>query len=123
MMTGFESAKVVNAILDLPNDAPSAAVKLLADYDQFARHGIRNFSWFVYRMTSPSLRDMFMDPHNVFRIEESLLSLLAGDIYRNPGILRRLLVFKAIYFSFNFFHPLRSLAAWRRRKSILRTES
>ena len=53
-------------------------------------------------------------------IEASLLSLLAGDVFRNRSIQRRLLVFKAIYYAHNVFNPRRTIAAWKRRRQIIR---
>ena len=114
MNSGFAGA---DAVLRNPARAPQA----LARYDHTLRHGIKSFTWFVYRMTSPSLRDMFMGPRNVLRIQEALMSLLAGDIFRNRGIVRRLAVFKALYYSFNLFYPRRTYAAWKRRKYIVRS--
>ena len=90
-------------------------------YDRTARHGVKAFTWFVYRMTSPSLRDMFMDPRNFLRIEEAMMSLLAGDVFRSPMVAVRLSVFKFIYYCFNLRHLRRSFAAWQRRKVQIST--
>ena len=49
-------------------------------YERRMRHGPRVFSWFIYRMTRPAMRDLFMAPGNTLRMKEALLSLLAGDI-------------------------------------------
>ena len=38
-----------------------------------------------------------MAPRNIFRVQEALLSLLAGDVFRSRAVHLRLLFFKAIY--------------------------
>lgn len=119
MAGAFFAADTVETVLKTPARAADA----LAEYDRRVRHGLGEFSWFVYRMTTPSIRDLFMDPKNVLRVEEALLSLLAGDVWRNPAIPRRLRVFKAIYYVFNVLHPRRTLTAWRRRRRNLRSPS
>ena len=38
-----------------------------------------------------------MHPRNIFRVEEALISLLAGDVFRKTPIGPRLALFKAVY--------------------------
>ena len=38
------------------------------------------FTWFIYRIREPAMRNLFMSPRNWFRMEEAVLSLLAGGI-------------------------------------------
>ena len=58
-----------------------AAQPLMKRFDRDIRHGIRSFSWFIYRMTSPAMRNLFLNPHNPLRMQEALLSLLSGDLF------------------------------------------
>jgi hypothetical protein len=51
----------------------------------------------------------------VLRMEEALLSLLAGDIFGRTPIWRSLRLFKIIYFVMSLAHPRRSLQAQRQR--------
>ena len=44
------------------------------------------------------MREMFLGPRNVLRMEEALLSLLAGDIFGRTPIWGRLRLFKALYY-------------------------
>lgn len=118
MSGAFFAADAVETALRNPAEAPVA----LARYDRKVRHGIREFGWFVYRMTSPSIRDLFMGPRNILRVREALLSLLAGDIYRDARITRRLKVFKLIYYACNALHPVRTWRGWKRRRSNLAPE-
>ena len=84
------------------------------------RHGPSAFSWFIYRITNPTMRDMFMGPRNVFRVKEALLSVLAGDVFGKTPIWRSVRVFKLIYYASSAFHFRRSLAAWRKRRINIR---
>jgi flavin-dependent dehydrogenase len=93
-----------------------------ARFDRSVRRGLSSFSWFIYRMTSPTIRDMLMAPRNFCRIQEALLSLLAGDVFRPSSVHLRLLLFKAIYYLGTARGARRSLAAWRRRRQALRED-
>jgi 2-polyprenyl-6-methoxyphenol hydroxylase-like FAD-dependent oxidoreductase len=99
---------------------PSRAAAALRRFDAAMRHGPRTFSWFIYRMTNPIMRDFFMYPKNVFRVKEALLSVLAGDIYGQTPIWRSLFIFKCIYYLANLTQPRRALQAWRRRRFNIR---
>ena len=89
-------------------------------FDRTVRRGLTSFSWFIYRMTSPAIRDLLMAPRNIFRVQEALLSLLAGDVFRSHEVHRRLLFFKAVYYLSGLFSFRKTLAAWRRRRAAAR---
>jgi len=116
MNSAFLGADVVEASLRDPAQAPA----LLRKFDRNVRSGVDNFSWFIYRMTHPTIRDMFMGPSNHLRMEEAVLSLLAGDLFRGTPIHWSLRAFKSTYYFINLFHPRRTLAAWRHRRRTLR---
>ena len=61
-----------------------------------------------------------MAPSNALRIQEAILSLLAGDLFRGTPIHGRLLAFKGLYYLINLMHPLRSFSGWRNRRRLLR---
>lgn len=115
MNSAFLGADVVDANLRDPAQAPT----LLRKFDRNVRLGVSSFSWFIYRMTLPSIRDMFMGPTNKLRIQEAVLSLLAGDLFRGTPIHWSLRAFKSAYYLQNLFHPRRSFAAWRHRQRTL----
>ena len=50
-------------------------------------------------MNRPELRDLFMNPRNLFRLQEAMLSLLSGDVFRRSPVHRRLALFKALYYA------------------------
>lgn len=111
MQGGFVGAQTVDTCLREPARAASA----LAYFDRQVRLGPKEFSWFIYRVTNPTMRDMFMAPSNVWRVKEALLSMLAGDIYGKTPIWRSLLALKAIFYLASAWNFKRSLAARRRR--------
>jgi hypothetical protein len=84
------------------------------------RRGPREFSWFIYRVTNPTMREFFMYPRNPMRVKEALLSLLAGDIYGGTPLWPSLYAMKGLYFLFSALHPRRTWAAWRRRRRNVR---
>lgn len=116
MNSAFVGADAIDACLTRPAEAAAA----LARFDKVMKLGPKEFSWFIYRVTNPAMRDMFMKPGNIFRVKEALLSMLAGDIFGKTPIWRSLLAFKAIYYAFSLANLKRSLIAWRRRKSNMR---
>ena len=61
------------------------------------RRGLGNFSWFIYRFTTPAMRALFVSPRNTWRVEEAVISMLAGDVFRPSPVLARLRIFKTIY--------------------------
>ena len=65
---------------------------------QFAR-GLRTLSWFIYRFTSPAMRKLFAEPRNDLQLEQAMISMLAGDVFRDNGVAWRLRMFQLIYFA------------------------
>ena len=55
------------------------------------------FSWFIYRFNSPVMRGLFASPRNVWRVEDGVISMLAGDVFDSAPVMRRLHFFKLIY--------------------------
>ncbi|MBW0169193.1 MAG: NAD(P)/FAD-dependent oxidoreductase [Hydrogenophaga sp.] len=116
-MNGGElGAQTIDTCLRHPKKARAA----LRHFDRQSRRGPKAFSWFIYRVTNPIMRDFFMGPRNVFRVKEALLSTLAGDVYGGAPIGRSMLAFKALYFVANILQPRRAFAAWRKRRDNIR---
>jgi 2-polyprenyl-6-methoxyphenol hydroxylase-like FAD-dependent oxidoreductase len=99
---------------------PQRAAAALRRFDQVMRHGPKEFSWFIYRVTNPIMRDFLMGPKNVFRVKEAILSVLAGDVFGKTPIWRSILVFKAMYYIANITQPRRAFMAWQRRRFNIR---
>lgn len=116
MNSGVIGAEAVDVCLKNPAAAPAA----LRRFDTLMKRGPKQFSWFIYRVTNPIMRDFFMGPKNVFRVKEALLSVLAGDIYGKTPIWRSIWAFKALYYAANLFQPRRAFMAWKQRRFNIR---
>src|ERR1700691_3996032 len=113
MQSAFAGVEAIDTCLRTPRQAPAA----LRAFDRNMRRGPREFSWFIYRVTSPTMRDMFMQPRNWLRMKEALLSLLAGDIFGRTPIWPSLRAFKFTYNLLSMLQPRRSARARRLRRS------
>ena len=109
MHSAFVGAEVVDGCLRDPARAPALQRRLRRS----VRHGLKQFSWFIYRMTRPAMRSLFMAPRNALRMQEALLSLLAGDLFRGTPIYPSLSAFKLVYYLTSLGQLRQSLAAWR----------
>ena len=116
MVNGAAAADAIDTCLRDPARADAA----LREYDRIVRRGPRSYTWFIYRITNPTLRDLFMAPRNFLRMKEAMLGLLAGDIYGSTPIWNSLRAFKAIYYVFATLRLKRSIAALRRRAANIR---
>ena len=112
MQSAFVGADTVDTCLRRPRQAATALKK----FDRSMRIGPKAFSWFIYRVTNPTLRDIFMLPRNIFRAKEALLSILAGDVYGNTPIRGPLFFFKFLYYATSLRYFKRTLAASRLRQ-------
>jgi flavin-dependent dehydrogenase len=117
MNSAFAGADAIDTHLRYPERSAVA----FAHFDKVMRHGPREFSWFIYRVTNPTMRDLFMRPSNSLRMKEALLSMLAGDIYGKTPIWRSLIALKAIYYFVSLVNLRRTVSAWRRRRSNILT--
>ncbi|HTD75121.1 MAG TPA: hypothetical protein VK652_16460, partial [Steroidobacteraceae bacterium] len=106
-MSGAEqAAEVVDASLR----HPAREAKLLRKLEKRQRAGMARFSFFIYRFNGPVLTQMFSQPRNVWQLEQGVISMLAGDLFDSPKVLRRLSLFKLVY-------ALAGLRDWRRWRS------
>ena len=116
MQSGFSGADVVEICLDRPRRARRA----LKAYEANMRRGLRVFSWFIHRIMTPGLQDIFMNPGNQFRLRDALLAVLAGNVVFGRGLAARLLALKALYYLFSAARLGTSLAIWRKRRQANR---
>ena len=115
MNSGFVGADTVETCLDQPQQAAAA----LRAFDATMKRGPNVFSWFIYRVNTPTLRNLFLRPSNTLRMKEAILSLLAGDIFRGTGLGLRLFAFKIVYYAHNLFNFKQSFSAWKKRKHAI----
>ena len=84
-------------------------------YEKRVLRGLNAYSWFIYRFTSPAMRNLFRSPRNIWQVEQAVVSMLAGDVFGNRDITARLAFFRLIY-GISWLLTLReSFPAWRRR--------
>jgi flavin-dependent dehydrogenase len=116
MNSGVLGAEAIDTCLRQPAQAAVA----LKRFDALMKHGPKEFSWFIYRVTNPIMRDFFMYPKNIFRVKEALLSVLAGDIFGKTPIWRSIWMFKLLYYIANIIQPKRAFMGWKRRHFNIR---
>jgi flavin-dependent dehydrogenase len=103
-MSGAEQA--VN-VVDAALREPATEMALLRKLEKRQRAGMDRFSFFIYRFNNPVLRQMFREPRNTWQLEQSVISMLAGDLFDTPKVLWRLKLFKLVY-------AICGLRDWRR---------
>lgn len=116
MHSAFVGADTVDICLRRPQHAAAALKK----FDRSLRLGPKAYTWFIYRVTNPVLRDMLMNPNNIFRVKEALLSVLAGDVFGNTPTRLPLLAFKALYYMGCLKNLGRTMQAGRMRRHNIR---
>lgn len=117
VMLAMTSASLGAQAVDAHLRDPATAGPAFRRFERKMRHGIGTVSWFIYRFTSPAMQELFMNPRNMFRIQEAITSVLAGDVFRDTPLRMPLTVFKAVFyltFGMRFRHAWQS---YRRRRS------
>ncbi|QRP64254.1 tryptophan 7-halogenase [Rhodanobacter sp. FDAARGOS 1247] len=103
-MSGAEQAVEV---VDQALRQPSRELSLLRKLEKRQRAGMARFSFFIYRFNGPVMQQMFRQPRNTWQLEQGVISMLAGDLFDTPKVLRRLQLFKLVY-------AICGLRDWRR---------
>ncbi|MCC2676589.1 MAG: hydroxylase [Ramlibacter sp.] len=116
MQSAFDGAKVVATALDRPAELAPARAAL----EKRMRAGPRDYSWFIYRVTNPTIRDMFMHPQNMFNVKQGLMSLLAADLQHGARYRRSLFMFKVMYYLVSLLNWRRTYAGWKRHRFNIR---
>lgn len=117
MNSAFEGATAVDHWL---RDEKAMAEKAFRRFEHTMVRGPKMFSWFIYRITSPAIRKIFMQPRNVWRMQEAMLSILAGDLFRNTPVGPRLIGFKFIYYASCLSILPAAFKMWLRRRRNIR---
>lgn len=113
-MHGAEKAA---AMVDAALRDPAREAALQRALRRHIDAGTREFKWFIYRFTSPAMRHLFANPKNVFQVEDAVVAMLAGDVFDNPRVRRRLRLFRALYAAASLAMLPRALRnGWRRRR-------
>lgn len=110
MKSAFLAVDVVTACLHRPG---VEADRALRRFEREVNEALARFSWYIYRVNTPAMRDLFMAPRNFFRMQEAVLSLLSGDVFHHSPIHSRLLLFKGIFYIKSFvISQARRVTAW-----------
>ncbi|GAA4856043.1 NAD(P)/FAD-dependent oxidoreductase [Luteimonas vadosa] len=94
---GMDSAERAAAVVDGTLREPDREQALQRAMARRATRGLKHFSWFIHRFTTPVMQRLFRTPRNALRIEQAVISMLAGDVFDNRAVLRRLLLFRLLY--------------------------
>ena len=121
VLLAMQSAFVGADTIETCSTGPAQAGAALRRFDATMRRGPGIFSWLIYRVTTPAIRALFMAPSNRFRVQEALISVLAGDIYRQTPWRARMLVFRAIYYLKSVYLLRQSVSAWLRRRRAIQS--
>ncbi len=119
----MNSAVAGAAVVDARLREPAREAAERRRFERSMRHGPKQFSWFIYRVTNPAMRDLFMDPSDALGMKGAILSVLAGDIFGRTPLGRPLAAFRAIYYFLSAVNIRRTLAAWRGRARNIRVDS
>jgi flavin-dependent dehydrogenase len=93
----MSSAEQAAAAVDEALRHPPRESTLMRKLEKRLRAGMARFSFFIYRFNGPVMTQMFAQPRNVWQLEEGVISMLAGDLFDAPKVLRRLRLFKVVY--------------------------
>lgn len=100
MKGAFLAVDVVLAHLHRP---AAEAEHALRRFEAQVREALDAFSWYIYRVNSPAMRNLLMEPRNNMRMQEAVLSLLSGDVFNDSPIRYRLLLFRGLWHIKSFF--------------------
>ncbi|MBB5942140.1 NAD(P)/FAD-dependent oxidoreductase [Xanthomonas sp. 3307] len=118
----MHSAERGAAMVDAVLREPASEARLQRRLERHLRGGLDEFKWFIYRFTSPTMRELFAQPRNVLQVEQAVVAMLAGDVFDNRAVLRRLRVFRAIYALSAVAMLPRAWRAWRHRRRQAREQ-
>jgi flavin-dependent dehydrogenase len=106
-MSGAEQAATA---VDTALREPRREASLLRKLERRQRAGMKRFAFFIYRFNSPIMDRIFRQPRNIWQIEQGVISMLAGDLFDSPKVVRRLRAFKLVY----VVTAVRHFVRWRR---------
>jgi flavin-dependent dehydrogenase len=115
MSGAFKAAEVVDRSLEDPSAAPA----LNREFDRRVRQGLRRFSWMIYRITKPAMRYLMLNPGDTLGVKRAVISLLAGDVFRDGPVWWRLLFFRSIYYMISVRNLRASWLESRRHKQAI----
>ncbi len=119
----MKSAQLAAGVVDSALRDPAAAPRLNRAFERRVRRGLKTFTWMIYRMTSPIMRNLIMNPRNIFDVQRAVISFLAGDVYNSGPVRRRVMVFRGIYYLSALKHWRRAWASVVNRKNAIQPQA
>jgi flavin-dependent dehydrogenase len=119
----MNSAQLAVDVIDVALRDPSAAPRLKRAFERRVRRGLKTFTWMIYRMTSPIMRDLIMRPRDIFGVQRAVISFLAGDVYDPGPVRRRVMAFRGIYYLSSLKHWRRAWRTVLNRKNAIRPQT
>lgn len=113
---GMNGAEHAADVVDGALREPAREAALQRAMDKRLRRGLKHFTWFIYRFTTPVMQRLFNEPRNYWQVEQAVISMLAGDVFDNRAVLRRLRVFRAVYAITALGMAPTALRGWLRRR-------
>lgn len=113
---GMNSAEMAAEAVDGALREPAREAGSQRAMERRLVRGLREFEWFIYRFTTPVMKHLFANPRNVWQVEQAVISMLAGDVFDHPAVLRRLRVFRVVYALTSLRFSLARLRGWRARR-------
>ena len=118
LYSAFAGAETVDGILR----EPASVRARLGTFERRIGRGLSTFSWFIYRVRTPAVRDLFMHPRNWLWAKQGVISLMSGDLFRRTPIQLPLLAFRFFYGVTCLLIRLRGAAADRLSPSVAEPE-
>ena len=113
---GMNSAEHAVQVVDGTLRDPARERALQAAMDKRLRRGLKHFSWFIHRFTTPVMQRLFSSPRNDWQLEQAVISMLAGDVFDNRAVRWRLALFRLIYALNAIAIAPRALRGWLTRR-------
>jgi flavin-dependent dehydrogenase len=113
---GMNSAEMAAQVVDTALREPAREAAEQRAMEKRLKRGLKHFQWFIYRFTTPVMRHLFNHPRNVWQVEQAVISMLAGDVFDNRKVLRRLRLFRMIYVFTAMQLAPQALRGWLRRR-------
>lgn len=117
---GMNSAEQAAEVVDGALREPTRERVLQRAMERRLKRGLKHFQWFIYRFTTPVMRQLFNNPRNAWQVEQAVISMLAGDVFDNRRVLRRLRIFRAIYALTAVQLAPQALRGWLQRRRQVR---
>ena len=116
MNSGEHAADVVDGALR----EPAREASLQRAMETRLRRGLKHFCWFIYRFNTPVMEHLFANPRNDWQLESAVISMLAGDVFDNRIVLRKLRLFRLVYAMTALQLAPRALRGWWQRRRQIR---